>query len=144
MDLDEIIAAIVKLEQEREEIYEDDQVTPAEPPATPSLLPRGAPGAPPPDPQGLNFVGKGRKKARITAGSGLRPSGNAASRQSRGIPPCPDGVTHVRRTNRYPVTDLPSSTCYLCIKTEPRRSPRSVSEVSENTALIKFSLSMDT
>jgi hypothetical protein len=32
MDLDEIIAAIVKLEQEREAIYEDDQVTPTEHP----------------------------------------------------------------------------------------------------------------
>ena len=32
MDLDEIIAAIVKLEQEREAIYEDDQVTPMEHP----------------------------------------------------------------------------------------------------------------
>jgi hypothetical protein len=32
MDLEEIIATIVKLEQEREEIYEDEQVTPAEHP----------------------------------------------------------------------------------------------------------------
>jgi hypothetical protein len=32
MDLDEIIATIVKLEREREGIYEDDQVTPAEHP----------------------------------------------------------------------------------------------------------------
>jgi hypothetical protein len=32
MDLEEIIATIVKLEQEREEIYQDDQVTPDEHP----------------------------------------------------------------------------------------------------------------
>ena len=32
MDLEQIIAAIVKLEQEREEIYQDSQVTPEEHP----------------------------------------------------------------------------------------------------------------